>query len=77
MPAGARPRIALVGLVMAITPHAESYLELADRVEVAWAWSPSQARCGRTVPDACAASWTLRQAPTFRPTSSSERAANS
>ncbi len=55
MPAGARPRIALVGLGMAITPHAESYLKLADRVEVAWAWSPPQARCGRTVPDACAA----------------------
>ncbi|HUS52582.1 MAG TPA: Gfo/Idh/MocA family oxidoreductase [Thermohalobaculum sp.] len=39
-----RPRIALVGLGMAIKPHAESYLDLADRVEVAWAWSPSAAR---------------------------------
>jgi predicted dehydrogenase len=44
MPAGARPRIALVGLGMAIKPHAESYLDLANRVEVAWAWSPSAAR---------------------------------
>jgi len=44
MPAGARPRIALVGLGMAVKPHAESYLDLADRVEVAWAWSPSAGR---------------------------------
>jgi UDP-N-acetyl-2-amino-2-deoxyglucuronate dehydrogenase len=46
IPARTRPRtrIALVGLGMAIKPHAESYLDLADRVEVAWAWSPSEAR---------------------------------
>jgi len=39
-----RPRIALIGLGMAIGPHARSYLDVADRVEVAWAWSPSAAR---------------------------------
>ena len=36
-----RHRIALVGLGMAVTPHAKSLLDLADRVEVAWAMSPS------------------------------------
>jgi UDP-N-acetyl-2-amino-2-deoxyglucuronate dehydrogenase len=40
----ARHRIALVGLGMAVTPHAKSLLDLADRVEVAWAMSPSAAR---------------------------------
>jgi predicted dehydrogenase len=40
----ARHRIALVGLGMAVTPHAKSLLDLADRVEVAWAISPSAAR---------------------------------
>ena len=39
-----RHRIALVGLGMAVTPHAKSLLDLADRVEVAWAMSPSAAR---------------------------------
>jgi predicted dehydrogenase len=29
---------------MAVTPHAKSLLDLADRVEVAWAMSPSAAR---------------------------------
>ncbi len=40
----ARHRIALIGLGMAIRPHAESWLALAERAEVAWAWSPSEAR---------------------------------
>ncbi len=39
-----RHRIALVGLGMAIRPHAESWQRLADRAEVAWAWSPSAER---------------------------------
>jgi predicted dehydrogenase len=39
-----RHRIALIGLGMAVTPHAKSLLDLADRVEVAWAMSPSAAR---------------------------------
>ena len=39
-----RHRIAVVGLGMAVTPHAKSLLDLADRVEVAWAMSPSAAR---------------------------------
>ena len=40
----ARHRIALVGLGMAVTPHAKSLLDLGDRVEVAYAMSPSAAR---------------------------------
>jgi len=39
-----RHRIALIGLGMAVTPHAKSLLDLEDRVEVAWAMSPSAAR---------------------------------
>ncbi len=39
-----RTRIALVGLGMAVTPHAKSVLDLADRAEVAFAFSPSAAR---------------------------------
>ena len=39
-----RHRIAVVGLGMAVTPHAKSLLDLADRVEVAYALSPSAAR---------------------------------
>jgi predicted dehydrogenase len=39
-------RVALVGLGMAVTPHAESLLDLKDRVEVAYAYSPSAARRG-------------------------------
>ncbi len=39
-----RPRIALVGLGMAVTPHAKGLLDLADQVEVAHAFSPSEAR---------------------------------
>jgi UDP-N-acetyl-2-amino-2-deoxyglucuronate dehydrogenase len=39
-----RPRIALVGLGMAVTPHARALQEMAEHVEVAWAFSPSLAR---------------------------------
>jgi predicted dehydrogenase len=39
-----KTRIALVGLGMAVTPHAKSALDLADRVEVAYAFSPSEQR---------------------------------
>ena len=39
-----RPRIALIGLGMAVTPHALALQDLAERVEVAWAFSPSAAR---------------------------------
>ena len=37
-------RVALVGLGMAVTPHAKSLLDLASRAEVAYAYSPSAAR---------------------------------
>ena len=37
-------RVALVGLGMAVTPHARSLVDLKDRVEVAYAFSPSVAR---------------------------------
>ena len=37
-------RVALVGLGMAVTPHARSLLDLRDRVEVAYAFSPSAQR---------------------------------
>jgi len=37
-------RVAIVGLGMAVTPHARSLLDLKDRVEVAYAFSPSAAR---------------------------------
>lgn len=39
-----KSRIALVGLGMAVTPHAKSALDLADRMEVAYAYSPSAQR---------------------------------
>ena len=39
-----RHRIALIGLGMAVTPHARSLIDLADRVEVAAAWSPTAER---------------------------------
>jgi UDP-N-acetyl-2-amino-2-deoxyglucuronate dehydrogenase len=39
-----RHRIALIGLGMAVTPHAKSMIDLNDRVEVACAFSPSAAR---------------------------------
>jgi UDP-N-acetyl-2-amino-2-deoxyglucuronate dehydrogenase len=37
-------RIALIGLGMAVTPHAKSMVDLQDRVEVVHAFSPSEAR---------------------------------
>ena len=37
-------RIAIIGLGMAVTPHAKSLIDLKDRVEVAAAFSPSAAR---------------------------------
>jgi predicted dehydrogenase len=40
-------RIAMIGLGMAVTPHAKSALDLADRVEVAYAYSPSAERRAR------------------------------
>lgn len=39
-----KKRIGLIGLGMAVTPHAKGLVDLADKVEVAFAWSPSQAR---------------------------------
>lgn len=39
-----RRRIALIGLGMAVTPHARSLSDLADRVEVAYAFSRSEQR---------------------------------
>lgn len=39
-----RTRIALLGLGMAVTPHARGLMELADTVEVTHAFSPSEAR---------------------------------
>jgi UDP-N-acetyl-2-amino-2-deoxyglucuronate dehydrogenase len=38
-------RIAIVGLGMVVTPHAQSLVELSDRVEVAYAMSRSPERC--------------------------------
>lgn len=40
----AKPNVAIVGLGMAVTPHAKSYLDLADRVSVRYAYSPSKER---------------------------------
>jgi predicted dehydrogenase len=37
-------RVAVVGLGMAVTPHAKSLVDLKHRVEVAYAYSPSAAR---------------------------------
>ena len=37
-------RIALVGLGMVVGAHARSLMDLADRAEVAWAYSPTAAR---------------------------------
>ena len=39
-----RLRIGIVGLGMAVTPHAKGLLDLADLVEVAYAFSPSEQR---------------------------------
>jgi len=40
----AKHRIAVIGLGMAVTPHARSLIDLKDRVEVVHAFSPSEAR---------------------------------
>jgi UDP-N-acetyl-2-amino-2-deoxyglucuronate dehydrogenase len=37
-------RIALIGLGMAVTPHAKSLLDLKNRADVVWAMSPSEKR---------------------------------
>ena len=37
-------KIALIGLGMAVTPHAKSLLDLRERAQVAYAYSPSAAR---------------------------------
>jgi UDP-N-acetyl-2-amino-2-deoxyglucuronate dehydrogenase len=37
-------RIALIGLGMAVAPHARGLVDLKGKVEVAWAFSPSEAR---------------------------------
>ncbi|MGE4221074.1 MAG: Gfo/Idh/MocA family protein [Alphaproteobacteria bacterium] len=39
-----RMRVAMVGLGMAVTPHARSLMDVADRVEVAYAYAPSAER---------------------------------
>jgi UDP-N-acetyl-2-amino-2-deoxyglucuronate dehydrogenase len=40
----AKLNVAIVGLGMAVTPHAKSYVDLADRVSVRYAYSPSRER---------------------------------
>ena len=40
----ARRRLAIIGLGMAVTPHARSLLDVAERIEVAGAYSRSEAR---------------------------------
>jgi len=42
-----RRRIAVVGLGLAVTPHAKSLLDLRERAEVAWAMSPGAERRSR------------------------------
>lgn len=44
MPAAHRHRIAVVGLGMAVTPHAQSLVDLAQRVDVVGAYSPTPQR---------------------------------
>jgi predicted dehydrogenase len=39
-----KTRIAVIGLGMAVAPHAKSLIDLADRVEVAACYSPTEAR---------------------------------
>ncbi|MGE0503468.1 MAG: Gfo/Idh/MocA family protein [Rhizobiaceae bacterium] len=39
-----KTRLAIVGLGMAVTPHARGLMDLSDEVEVAYAFSPSAAR---------------------------------
>src|SRR5689334_6523838 len=40
----AKHRMAVIGLGMAIQPHAKSFVDLKDRLEIAAAYSPTQAR---------------------------------
>lgn len=40
----AKLRIGLIGLGMAVTPHARGLIDLADQVDVAYAFSPSEER---------------------------------
>ena len=44
MPAPRRHRLAVVGLGMAVTPHAQSLRDLSKRVDVAGAYSPTAER---------------------------------
>lgn len=44
LPAASKQRIALIGLGMAVTPHARALRDLSNRVEVVHAWSPTAAR---------------------------------
>ena len=44
MARASKQRIALIGLGMAVTPHARALRDLADRVEVVHAYSPTAAR---------------------------------
>ena len=46
----ARRRLAIIGLGMAVTPHARSLMDLRERVEVAAAYSPSAARRAEFAP---------------------------
>ena len=46
MTTASRTRVAIVGLGMAVTPHAQSLRDLADRVEVAGAFSRTPKRRG-------------------------------
>ena len=39
-----KQRVALIGLGMAVTPHARALRDLSDRVEVVYAYSPTAAR---------------------------------
>jgi UDP-N-acetyl-2-amino-2-deoxyglucuronate dehydrogenase len=39
-----RMRVAIIGLGMAVRPHARSLVDLGDRVEIAWAFSRSEER---------------------------------
>ena len=39
-----RTRVAIIGLGMAVGPHAKSLVDLKEKAEVAWAMSPTQAR---------------------------------
>ncbi len=41
-----KTRIAIVGLGMAVTPHAKGLMDLSDTVEVAYAHSPERGRAG-------------------------------